>query len=98
MQCYCGKSFYQVNAFSNHQRQCKPSQQRLTTVLTKAQQIWEKKRQAQRLKKLADDDFSGEASAVMRTEDSEVIAPLVEGPPVINVPVQVGPVPMVCQF
>lgn len=98
MQCYCGKSFYQVNAFSNHQRQCKSSQQRLTTALTKAQEIWEKKRQAQRVKRLAaDDDFNGGASApALRNE--EVFAPL-EGPPVVNVPeVRVEPAPMVCQF
>lgn len=101
MQCYCGKAFYQINAFSNHQRQCKSSQQRLTTALTKAQQIWEKKRQVQRLKRLAADGFGGGADAAMRNE--EVVAPLLEGP-TVYVPeaegglVLPGPVPMVCQF
>lgn len=55
MQCYCGKLFYQVNAFNNHQGHCKTTQKQLTAVLSKAQQIWSKKREAQRLKKLAGD-------------------------------------------
>lgn len=48
MECYCGKTFHQANAFSNHQRYCKSSQQRLNAALAKAQQIWSKKREAQR--------------------------------------------------
>lgn len=52
MECYCGKLFYQLNAFSNHQRHCKTSQRRLTSALSKAQQIWAKKRESQRLKRL----------------------------------------------
>lgn len=55
LQCYCGKTYYQTNAFSNHQRHCKFSQQQLTTALSKAQQIWSKKRDAQRAKRIAAD-------------------------------------------
>lgn len=51
MQCYCGKTFSHVNAFTNHQRHCKTSQRRLTVALSKAQQIWSKKRETQRLKR-----------------------------------------------
>lgn len=51
MQCYCGKEFSHVNAFTNHQRHCKTSQRRLTVALSKAQQIWSKKRETQRLKR-----------------------------------------------
>lgn len=54
MQCYCGKTFYQQNAFSNHQRYCKSSQNRLTSALSKAQQIWAAKREAQRVKRLGE--------------------------------------------
>lgn len=52
MQCYCGKTFYQLNAFSNHQRHCKYSQERLSSALSKAQEIWAKKREKQRLKRI----------------------------------------------
>lgn len=50
MECYCGKTFYQQNAFSNHQRCCKSSRNRLTSALSKAQQIWARKRETRRLK------------------------------------------------
>lgn len=61
MQCYCGKTFYQLNAFSNHQRHCKSSQERLSLALSKAQEIWAKKREKQRLKKIEEElqDESG---------------------------------------
>lgn len=52
MECYCGKIFYQLNAFTNHQRHCKTSQTRLTSALSKAQQIWARKRESHRLKHL----------------------------------------------
>lgn len=58
MQCYCGKNFYQLNAYSNHQRHCKSSQERLTSALTKAQQIWSKKRVALRLQRLSNEEQS----------------------------------------
>lgn len=65
LRCYCGKTYYQTNAFSNHQRHCKFSQQQLTTALSKAQQIWSRKREAQRAKRFAADSqdqcLSGEA-------------------------------------
>lgn len=52
MDCYCGKTFYQPNALSNHQRYCKSSRNRLTSALSKTQKIWAKKREAHRLKHL----------------------------------------------
>lgn len=55
LQCYCGKSFYQQNAFSNHQRHCESSRQRLSLALPKAQEIWARKRAAQRLRKAEED-------------------------------------------
>lgn len=55
MQCYCGKSFHQLNAFSNHQRHCELSRQRLSLALPKAQEWWARKRAAQRLRKGGED-------------------------------------------
>lgn len=68
LQCYCGKSFYQLNAFSNHQRHCRSSQQRLTTALSKAQQIWSKKRAAQRLKRVEDSSCDDVIGGSLRSE------------------------------
>lgn len=65
MECYCGKIFYQLNAFSNHQRHCKTSQTRLTSALSKAQQIWARKRESHRLKHFqgaVEENSSGETS------------------------------------
>src|SRR5262245_7327775 len=38
--CVCGRSFSQLNAFSNHSRSCLKSKKRLSTVLDKAKQQW----------------------------------------------------------
>lgn len=62
MRCYCGKSFHQLNAFSNHQGHCKSSKERLSLALSKAQQIWNKKRADKRLRILRDDTDGGDSS------------------------------------
>lgn len=93
MECYCGKRFYQPNAFSNHQRHCKISQNRLTSALSKAQQIWAKKREFHRLKRLQEavEEHSPEEAAV-----PPVLLPQNEEP---AAPAPAEPVPpMVCNI
>lgn len=70
LQCYCGKLFSQLNAFSNHQHHCKSSQQRLTSALTKAQKIWAKKRADQRLRRVSNSDEAGTQTSYGRNVGS----------------------------
>lgn len=38
--CFCGRSFLQQSAFSNHERVCQKSKKRLSSVLEKAKELW----------------------------------------------------------
>jgi hypothetical protein len=38
--CFCGRSFSQQSAFSNHERVCQKSKKRLSSVLEKAKELW----------------------------------------------------------
>lgn len=64
MECACGKTFFQINAFSNHRRHCKFSQQQLDLALSKAQKIWSKKRESKRQRKEASDGNNSHAKIV----------------------------------
>lgn len=79
LRCYCGKLFHQLNAFSNHQGHCKSSQERLSLALSKAQQIWNKKRAEKRLRTLRVDandygsseaEKAGQSSSMMNPQTS----------------------------
>lgn len=92
MECYCGKTFRQQNAFSNHQRHCKTSQNRLTSALSKAQQIWERKREFHRLKRLQE---TVEEQSPEETVVPPALLPQNEEP----APTELEPVlPMVCNL
>lgn|ERR1700722_688063 len=38
--CLCGRTFLQVPAFGNHQRNCAKSKRKLSGALTKAKELW----------------------------------------------------------
>lgn len=44
LKCYCGKVFSQQSALTNHTRACKPSNKRLSSVLSVAREKWEKRK------------------------------------------------------
>jgi hypothetical protein len=43
--CACGRSFYQVSAYTNHRRICKKTKNRLVGALEAAKVKWQRKRQ-----------------------------------------------------
>jgi hypothetical protein len=38
--CFCGKSFPQQSALTNHTRSCQRSKKRLTNALSSAKEVW----------------------------------------------------------
>jgi hypothetical protein len=42
--CVCGRTFYQPQAYSFHQRNCKKTKKRLAGALEKAKEIWQAKK------------------------------------------------------
>ena len=41
IQCSCGRTFAQLNAYTNHQRTCKKRKKGLSSVLAKAKLVWD---------------------------------------------------------
>lgn len=48
--CYCGKSFSQPGALSNHTRTCQKSNKRLSSALASAKNSWEVRQNTKRQK------------------------------------------------
>ena len=45
LECYCGRTFSQQNAYGNHRRSCKQTKKRLAGVLSKAKETFMRKKQ-----------------------------------------------------
>lgn len=81
VRCYCGKSFSQPGALSNHTRTCERSKKRLSSALTTARNSWEVRQNNKRQKfnpvpQLLDVDarLTEHADRVIRTSP-EAVAP-----------------------
>lgn len=44
--CYCGRTFLQQNALSNHRRSCQQNKKRLSSVLDSAREVFSKRKKA----------------------------------------------------
>lgn len=44
LKCFCGKTFSQQSALTNHNRGCKPSNKRLANALTSAKDVWARRK------------------------------------------------------
>jgi hypothetical protein len=45
LECYCGRTFSQENAYGAHRRSCKQTKKRLAGVLSKAKEAFTQKKQ-----------------------------------------------------
>lgn len=46
LECYCGRTFLQTNAYSNHQKTCKKTKARLSSALFDARDNWQRLKRA----------------------------------------------------
>lgn len=44
--CYCGRTFSQQNALSNHRRSCQQSKKRMSSALDSARDVYSKRKKA----------------------------------------------------
>lgn len=56
--CICGKTFVHRNAFTHHQRFCRPSRKRVADSLAAARVAWEEKRERKRQRQAAESETS----------------------------------------
>lgn len=77
LQCFCGKTFSQQSALTNHGRNCKPSNKRLSSALSLAQSTWEARKKAKRQKVEGVDQ-------VVKTNDTPMVVEEVHTPKVFH--------------
>ncbi|KAH7904408.1 hypothetical protein BJ138DRAFT_1138545 [Hygrophoropsis aurantiaca] len=67
--CVCGRSFFQPNAFSTHERSCSRTKKRLSGALVKAKELWSSRKRQRVMIQAANESGSEIARATAPIED-----------------------------